>query len=54
MIFLAGYIGTIFAANWAIQRFGLVPVGFGLTAPAGVYFAALEGSASRVRLTVVK
>jgi uncharacterized PurR-regulated membrane protein YhhQ (DUF165 family) len=35
------YVGTVFAANWAIQRFGLVPVGFGLLAPAGVYFAGL-------------
>src|SRR5262245_55649708 len=38
---LAAYIGTIFAANWAITTFGLVPVGFGLLAPAGVYFAGL-------------
>jgi uncharacterized PurR-regulated membrane protein YhhQ (DUF165 family) len=36
---LACYIGTIFAANWALQRYGLVPVGFGLLAPAGVFFA---------------
>lgn len=35
------YIATVFASNWAIQRFGLVPVGFGLEAPAGVYFAGL-------------
>jgi queuosine precursor transporter len=35
------YIATIFAANWAITTFGLVPVGFGLLAPAGVYFAGL-------------
>ena len=38
---LAAYIGTIFAANWAITAFGIVPVGFGLVAPAGVYFAGL-------------
>jgi queuosine precursor transporter len=38
---LLGYIGTIFAANWALATFGLVPVGFGLLAPAGVYFAGL-------------
>lgn len=36
---LACYIGTIFAANWALQRYGFVPVGFGLLAPAGVFFA---------------
>lgn len=41
MIFLIGYIATIFAANWAIATFGPVPVGFGLVAPAGVYFAGL-------------
>ena len=38
---LIAYIGTIFAANWAIARFGVVPVGFGLLAPAGVYFVGL-------------
>lgn len=41
MVFLLGYIGTIVLANWAIQTFGLVPVGLGLVAPAGVYFAGL-------------
>jgi len=35
------YIGTIFAANWAIARYGAVPVGFGLVAPTGVYFVGL-------------
>lgn len=37
----AGYVLTIFLANWAIQRYGVVPVGFGLAAPAGVYFVGL-------------
>ena len=37
----AAYIGTIFAANWAINRYGPVSVGFGKEAPAGVYFAGL-------------
>lgn len=41
MTALLGYIATIVAANWAIQTYGLVPVGFGLMAPAGVYFAGL-------------
>jgi len=41
MIWLIGYIATIVAANWAIVTFGPVPVGFGLMAPAGVYFAGL-------------
>lgn len=44
MITLAGYILTIFAANLAITTFGVVPVGFGLLAPAGVYFAGLAFS----------
>jgi queuosine precursor transporter len=38
---LAGYILTIFAANWAISRFGFVSVWPGIQAPAGVYFAGL-------------
>ena len=38
---VAAYIATIFAANWAIDRWGPVSVGFGLMAPAGVYFAGL-------------
>src|SRR5918993_5650960 len=41
MIWLVLYVATIFAANWAIATFGIVPVGFGLAAPAGVYFAGL-------------
>jgi uncharacterized PurR-regulated membrane protein YhhQ (DUF165 family) len=41
MFYAIGYLLTIVLANWAIQRFGLVPVGFGLLAPAGVYFAGL-------------
>ncbi|MDP8922378.1 MAG: VUT family protein [Chloroflexota bacterium] len=41
VLYLAGYIGTIIAANWAVAAFGLVPVGFGLLGPAGVYFAGL-------------
>lgn len=40
-ILLAAYILAIFGANWAIERFGFVPVGFGLMAPAGVFFAGL-------------
>jgi queuosine precursor transporter len=41
VIWLIGYIAVIVLANWAIQTFGIVPVGFGLAAPAGVYFAGL-------------
>lgn len=41
MIPFISYIATIVAANWAIQAFGIVPIGFGLAAPAGVFFAGL-------------
>ena len=41
MPYLVGYIATIITANWAISTYGPVPVGFGLLAPAGVYFAGL-------------
>lgn len=34
-------LGTIFAANWALQTYGIIPIGFGLMAPAGVLFAGL-------------
>jgi uncharacterized PurR-regulated membrane protein YhhQ (DUF165 family) len=37
---LAGYIGTIFAANWALATFGVLPL-FGLGVPAGTLFAGL-------------
>ncbi len=35
------FILTIIGANWALETYGVVSVGFGLTAPAGVYFAGL-------------
>jgi uncharacterized PurR-regulated membrane protein YhhQ (DUF165 family) len=35
------YAGTVLGANWAVSRYGAVPVGLGLVAPAGVYFAGL-------------
>jgi uncharacterized PurR-regulated membrane protein YhhQ (DUF165 family) len=41
LVALVGYITTIVAANIAITLIGFVPVGFGLMAPAGVYFAGL-------------
>jgi uncharacterized PurR-regulated membrane protein YhhQ (DUF165 family) len=41
---LVGYITTIVAANAAIAYLGPVPVGFGLVAPAGVYFVGLAFS----------
>lgn len=36
-----GYVATIFAANWLIAHIGIVSVGFGLVAPAGVFAAGL-------------
>jgi uncharacterized PurR-regulated membrane protein YhhQ (DUF165 family) len=41
MLWFLAYLLTIVAANWAIVTFGVVPVGWGLMAPAGVYFAGL-------------
>lgn len=40
---LAGavFLGAIVAANYAVSHFGMVPVGLGLLAPAGVYFAGV-------------
>jgi queuosine precursor transporter len=40
-ILAVAYITTILLSNWAISRFGVVPVGFGLMAPAGVYFVGV-------------
>ena len=37
-------VATVFAANCAINRFGIVSVGFDLHAPAAVYFAGLAFS----------
>lgn len=37
----AAFVATVFGANWALEHYGIVPVGFGLMAPAGVYFAGL-------------
>lgn len=41
MIALAGYIFCVVAANATLALVGLVPVGFGLMAPAGVLWAGL-------------
>lgn len=35
------FVATVWAANFAVEHWGVVSVGFGLTAPAGVYFAGL-------------
>lgn len=37
----AGFIATIFAANWLIDNYGVVSVGFGLMAPAGVFMVGV-------------
>jgi len=36
------FLGTILAANYVTTRYGMVPVGFGLAATAGTYFAGLS------------
>lgn len=41
LVSVAGYIATIFLANWAIQNYGVTSVGFGLVAPAGIWFVGL-------------
>tara|TARA_R100000315_G_C5216450_1_gene129351 strand:+ start:35 stop:541 length:507 start_codon:yes stop_codon:yes gene_type:complete len=41
---LALFISTVVGANWALATFGIVPIGFGLTAPAGVFAAGLAFS----------
>ncbi|ABS05846.1 VUT family protein [Kineococcus radiotolerans] len=41
LVLAACYVATVLLANYAITTFGAVPVGFGLVAPAGVYFAGL-------------
>lgn len=38
---VAGYVATIVAANVTLAYVGLIPVGFGLMAPAGVLWAGL-------------
>lgn len=38
---LAAFITCIPAANWLVQEYGTVPIGFGLMAPAGVFVAGL-------------
>jgi len=38
---IAAFLGTILAANYVTTEYGMVPVGFGLIATAGTYFAGL-------------
>ena len=44
ILIAAMYVLVIVVANWSIQKWGIVPIGFGLMAPAGVYFAGLAFS----------
>lgn len=37
----AAFVATVYAANWAVTHYGIVDVGFGLQAPAGVWFAGV-------------
>lgn len=41
VVLFAAFVATVYAANWALARWGIVPIGFGLEAPAGVFFAGL-------------
>lgn len=41
MSWFVAFIATIFGANWALETYGIIPIGFGLTAPAGVLFAGV-------------
>lgn len=39
--FFVAFVATVFGANWVLNRYGVVGIGFGLMAPAGVYSAGL-------------
>jgi uncharacterized PurR-regulated membrane protein YhhQ (DUF165 family) len=41
LVWFAIFIGNVFGANWALSTYGIVPIGLGLMAPAGVFFAGL-------------
>lgn len=41
IVFLVLFVVSIVGANWALLTFGITPIGFGLEAPASVYFAGL-------------
>jgi uncharacterized PurR-regulated membrane protein YhhQ (DUF165 family) len=38
----AAFVGVIVAANYVTSTYGMVPVGFGLVATAGTYFAGIS------------
>ncbi len=35
------FVGTVWFANWLLSRYGVVPIGFGLHAPGGVFAVGL-------------
>jgi uncharacterized PurR-regulated membrane protein YhhQ (DUF165 family) len=35
------FIATVWFANWLLSKYGIVPIGFGLSAPAGVFAVGL-------------
>lgn len=43
-LWFALYVAMIWLANWALGRWGFISIGFGLMAPAGVFFAGLAFS----------
>ena len=40
--FLIAFVITVVGANWALLTYGIVPIGFGLDAPASVYFVGFS------------
>lgn len=41
LVAAALFVGTVWLSNWLLSRYGIVPVGFGLEAPAGVFAVGL-------------
>jgi uncharacterized PurR-regulated membrane protein YhhQ (DUF165 family) len=41
ILIAAAFLACILAANYVTTRYGMIPVGFGLTATAGTFFAGL-------------
>jgi uncharacterized PurR-regulated membrane protein YhhQ (DUF165 family) len=41
ILLFAAFVLTVWGANVALAQWGIIPVGFGLSAPAGVFFAGL-------------
>jgi uncharacterized PurR-regulated membrane protein YhhQ (DUF165 family) len=40
-VYFLAFVGTVWGANWALATYGVVGIGFGVMAPAGVFFAGL-------------